>query len=85
MDFIPDDETYTAIWLRACFEQMRAERNREGWGLATTAWLEVQRYATALGNTQDARVFKGLAEEASVKAIVEEEMNRNPPRPSNGT
>jgi hypothetical protein len=70
------EEAYTSLWLSACFEQMRAERNGCGWGQAAIAWSVIERYADALGNAQDARVFKGLAEEASIKAIVEDEMSR---------
>ena len=69
-------ETYTSLWLSACFEQMRAERNGCGWEQAAAAWCAIGQYAQTLGNAQDARVFRGLAEEASVKAIVEEEMSR---------
>ena len=70
------EEAYTAVWLAACFAQMRAERDRFGWDEATAAWAAAARYAAALGNELDARVFRGLAKDAAVKAIVEGEMNK---------
>jgi hypothetical protein len=87
MDFASPhtEEAYSALWLSACFANMRAEKTRAGWGETASAWRAIERYAAALGNAQDERVFRGLAEEAEVKAVVEDEMNKGAAGPSDGT
>ncbi len=79
------EQTYTWLWLDACFRQMRAERCRSGWLSAAEAWRSVMRMARELGSAQDERVFRQLAEEALIRAIVEDEMNKGAARPSDGT
>lgn len=79
------EEAYTSLWLAAVFAQMRAERERAGWREASAAWFAIERYASALGNELDARVFRGLAEEAEAAAMIADVVNNGGGGPSDGT
>ena len=78
MDFAhpATDDTYTRLWLQAVWRQLRSEKHRTEWLEAAQAWRTVMRYAIALGNELDERVFRGLAEEAEAAAMIAEVVGR---------
>ena len=86
MDFASPhtEQAYSRLWLRACMLQLRSEKHRTEWLETAQAWRAIMRYAHALGNALDEKVFLGLAEEAEAAAMIADVVNNGGGGPSDG-